>query len=143
MTLFFGCRLFQPTAYFFSSNGSKDKIPVGMQIKIGGQSVFNDSIYYTNARPDLQYTPSITLAKGKYTIFITADSGKASLTQPIMLDGHHWIFVSYSINAHADSIQREGLIKYFGYDTSYLNSKVQRTPSRVGIYIMSKQPIHM
>lgn len=143
VTLCFGCRLFQPTAYFFISNGSKDKTPVDIKIKIGGQTVFDDSIKYTNVRPDLQYTPSITLTKGKYTIFITADSGKTSLTQPIMLDGDRWIFISYSFNSPADSTQRERLIKDFGYDTSYINTKLRGIPSKVGIYIMDKEPIHM
>lgn len=143
VTLFCGCRLFQPTAYFFISNGSEDKTPVDIKIKIGGQTVFDDSIKYTNVRPDLQYTPSITLTKGKYTIFVTADSGKTNLTQPIMLDGDRWIFISYSYNLPADSLQREILMKNFGYDTSFINQKIRGTPSNVGIYIMDKEPIHM
>ena len=143
IALFFSCRLFRPTAYFFISNGSKDKSSVDIQIKIGGQTVFNDSIHYTDVRPDLQYTPSATLTKGKYTIFITVDGGKISLTQPIMLDSDRWIFISYSYTAPVDSIQRENLIKYFGYDTSYLNTKLRRIPYKVGIYIMDKEPVHM
>ena len=143
VTLLFGCKLIQPTAYFFISNVSKDKTPVDIQIKIGQQSVFDDSIHYTNVAPDLQYTPSITLTKGKYTIFITADGGKTSLTQPLMLVNDRWVFVSYSYNAAADSIQREVLIKYFGHDTTYLNRQLRGTPPRVGIYIMDKEPLHM
>lgn len=142
VTLCFGCRLFQPTAYFFISNGSEDKTPVDIQISIGRQTVFDDSIKYTNVRPDLQYTPSITLTKGKYTIFVTADSGRTSLTQPIMLDGDRWVFISYSFKTPADSAQRERLIKDFGYDTTYMNTKLWGTASKVGIYIMNKEPIH-
>ena len=143
VTLSFGCKLFQPTAYFFVSNISKDKSPVDIQIKIGGQNIFDDSIKYTNIRPDLQYTPSITLTKGKYTIFVTADCGKTSLTQPIMLDGDRWIFITYSYNSPVDSLQRESLKKYFGYDTSYINQKIRVTPSNVSIHIMDKEPLHM
>jgi len=143
LTLCFGCRLFQPTAYFFISNGSEDKTPVDLQVKIGVQTVFYDSIKYTNVRPDLQYTPSITLTKGKYTIFVTADSGRTSLTQTIMLDGDRWIFISYSYNSPADSVQREILKKNFGYDTSFINHKIRGTPSNVVIHIMDKEPIHM
>ena len=143
LTLFFGCRFSQPTAYFFVSNVSKDKSPVDIQIKIGGENVFGDSIKYTNIRPDLQYTPSITLTKGKYTIFVTADSGKTSLTQPIMLAGDRWIFISYSYNLPVDSLQRQSLIKNFGYDTSFVNQKIRGTPPKVAIHIMDKEPIHM
>ncbi len=143
MTFCFNCKFLQPTAYFFISNRSEDKTPVDIQIKIGEQSVFNGSIKYTNVRPDLQYTPSVTLTKGKYMIFVTADSGKASLMQPIMLDGDRWIFSSYSFDTPADSTQREKLLKDFGYDTTYMNTKFRGTPSKVAIYIMDKEPIHM
>jgi hypothetical protein len=86
VSLCFGYRFFQPTAYFFIRNVSKDKTPVDIQIKMGGQTAFDD-IKYTNVRPDLQYTPSITVTEGKYTIFVTVNNGKTSMTQPIMLDG--------------------------------------------------------
>lgn len=143
VTLGFGCRAFQPTAFFFISNGSEDKTPVDIQIRIGGQTVFDDSIKYTNVAPDLQYTPCINLAKGKYTISVTADSGKTSLTEPIMLDGDRWIFISFNFNGPADSIERDRLLKSFWYDTSFVNTKFRGTPSKVGIYVMDKEPVHL
>jgi hypothetical protein len=142
VTLGFGCRLFQPTAYFFISNGSEDKTPVDIQIRIGGQIVFDDSIKYTNVAPDLQYTPCITLPKGKYTVSLNADSGRTSLTESIMLDGDRWIFISFNFNGPADSIERDQLLKMFWFDTSFVNTKLRGTPSKVGIYVTDKEPIH-
>jgi len=78
------CHFFQPTAHFFIVNESQDKKAVDINIQLGGQTVFNDTVKYTNVRPDLQYTPSKTLTKGKYTIFVTADSGKVQVQQPIV-----------------------------------------------------------
>ncbi|MCF8254026.1 MAG: hypothetical protein K9I36_06810 [Bacteroidia bacterium] len=143
MALCSGCKLFHPTAYFFISNCSEDKTPVDVQIKIGGQTIFDDSIKYTNVRPDLQYTPSITLTKGKYIIFVTAENGKTNLTKPIMLDGDSWIFIYYNFSSPTDSMERERLMKDFWFDTTYMNTKIRGTPPKVDIYIMDKEPIHM
>ena len=59
-----GCAFFQPTAQFFIINNSQDKKSVDIQVKMGGKTVFADTIHYINVRPDMQYTPSITLPKG-------------------------------------------------------------------------------
>ena len=143
ISLFFSCRLFQPTAYFFITNESTDKPSVDFKVSIGGKSVFDDTIRYNNLKPDLQYTPSKTLTKGKYTLFISSDNGKTNLTQPIILDSDCWIFITYSFNSPADSIQRISLKKYFGYDSLYLNTKLPGTASKIGIFIADKKPVHL
>lgn len=135
--------MFYPTAFFVVSNNSRDKTPVDIQIKIGGRNVFNDLIHYSAIRPDLQYATSISLSKGKYNIFITADSGKVNLRQPIMLDSDRWIFITYGYNALNDSLQGDSLIKNFGYDSRYMNTKLPEPPPKVGIYITDKEPVHI
>ncbi|MFT3934090.1 MAG: hypothetical protein QM726_10780 [Chitinophagaceae bacterium] len=143
LTLCIGCRLFQPTAYFFISNVSKDKGPVDIQLSIDGKTVFADSIRYSNIRPDLQYTPLIVLPKGKYTIVVTADSGRAKLEQSISLEGNRWIFITYFFDRPVDTSQWERLKKEFGNDTSFLHPIFRGTPSKLGIDIMDREPIHM
>lgn len=108
-----------------------------INIRLGGQTVFSDTIKYTNVRPDLQYTPSKTLSKGKYTIFVTADSGKVHVQQPIMLDGDRFIFVTYSYKAPADSAT---LIRNLGFPFA---DKLKGQEPKIGIYITDKKPVHM
>ena len=74
--LFVGCNLIQPTAYFFITNSSEDQKSVDIAVSIAGETVFNDTINFTNVAPDLQYTPQKTLPKGKYTISIVANKRK-------------------------------------------------------------------
>ena len=132
-----GCRLFQPTAQFFIINESQDKKAVDINVTLGGQTVFSDTIKYINVRPDLQYTPNKTLSKGKYMITITADSGKVQVRQPIMLDGDRFIFVTYSYKAPVDSAT---LIKNLGFPFA---EKLKGQEPKIGIYITDKEPVHM
>jgi len=136
-----GCAFFRPTAQFFIINDSQDKKSVDIQIKMGGKIVFADTIRYTNVRPDLQYTPSITLEKGKYVIYVNADSGKAFLRQPIMLDGNRWIFISYSYKKPIDSLRKEDPVKNFGFDTSCINQKLRDTLPTVSINVLTEEPV--
>jgi len=131
-----GCRLFQPTAYFFIVNESQDKKTVDINVTIGGETVFNNVVKYTNVRPDLQYTPDLTLTKGKYIITIIADSGKVQVTQPIMLDGDRYIFVTYSYKEPLDSAT---LVKNLGFP---LAEKLKGQEPKIGIYISDKEPVH-
>ena len=131
------CQFFQPTAQFFIINESQDRKAVDINIKLGGQTVFSDTIKYSNVRPDLQYTPSKTLTKGKYTIFVTADNGKVQVQQPIMLDGDRFIFVTYSYKAPVDSAT---LIKNLGFPFA---DKLKGQEPKIGIYITDKEPVHM
>ena len=108
-----------------------------INIKLGGQPVFSDTIKHSNVRPDLQYTPSKTLTKGKYTIFVTADNGKVQIQQPIMLDGDRFIFVTYSYKAPVDSAT---LIKNLGFPFA---NKLKGQEPKIGIYITDKEPVHM
>ena len=138
-----GCNWFQPTAYFFISNESKDKRVVDIRVSIADKSVFNDSIRYTDIRPDLQYTPYVTLPKGKYTIRVSADNGKATAEQPIDLGNDRWIFVTYSFSNPVDSTEAKILQTNFGFDTAFVNPKLRGSPPRVTVYIMDKEPVHM
>ena len=131
------CRLFQPTAQFFIINESQDRKAVDISITLGGQTIFNDTIKYINVRPDLQYTPSKTLTKGKYTIFVTADNGKIQAQQPIMLDGDRFIFVTYSYKAPVDSAT---LIKNLGFP---FGDKLKGQEPKIGIHITDKEPVHL
>ena len=131
------CRFFQPTAQFFIVNESQDRKAVDITIKLGGQNVFSDTIKYSEVRPDLKYTPSKTLTKGKYTVFITADNGKVQIQQPLMLDGDRFIFVTYSYKAAVDSAT---LIKNFGFPFA---EKLKEQEPKVKIYITDKEPVHL
>ena len=131
------CRLFQPTAYFFIINESQDRKAVDISVTLGRQTVFNDTIKYTNIRPDLQYTPDRTLSKGKYIITVTADNGKVQVRQPIMLDGDRFIFVTYSYKAPVDSTS---LIRNLGFPFA---DKLKGQEPKIGIHITDKEPVHL
>ncbi len=131
------CRFFQPTAHFFIINESQDKKAINISVTLGGQSVFDDTIKYTNVRPGLQYTPSKTLTKGKYMITVIADSGKVQVRQPLMLDSERFIFVTYSYKAPVDSTT---LIKKFGFPFA---DKLKGQEPKIGIYITDKEPVHL
>ncbi len=141
-TFFAGCRLFQPTAYLFITTSSEDKTPVDIHVKIGGETIFNDTISYTPVIPDLRNTPYVTLPKGKNVIIVTADSGKVSDTRPFMLDTDRWIFINYSYKKAPDSAKSKILKEMFWYDTAYLNKKLREMPPQITIHITAKEPIH-
>lgn len=138
-----GCKWFQPTAYFFISNTSKDDKPVDIKVSIAGKVVFYDTIKYNGVAPDLQYTPHISLPKGKYIIKVAADGGKATAEQPVDLGNDRWIFISYLFAKPIDSAQAKLMVTNFGNDTSWVNSKLRGLPSKVTIYIMNREPVHM
>ena len=137
------CQWFQPTVHFFISNTSEDKKSVDIQVTINGKTVFNNLIKYIDVQPDLQYTPYISLPRGKYTIKVTADSGRAIIEQPISFEGDRWIFVSYHYTKPIDSSEAKSLLKNFGNDTSFVNPRLRGFPSSVRIHIMDKEPVHM
>ena len=137
------CQWFQPTAYFFISNGSVDNKSVDIKVTIDGKTVFNDTIKYTNIQPDLQYTPYISLSKGMCIIKVVADSGRVIAEQPISLGNDRWIFVSYSHTKPIDSLRAKTLLKNFGFDTSFVNPQLRGYPPTIKIHIMDKKPIHM
>jgi hypothetical protein len=138
-----GCKWFQPTTYFFISNTCRDDKPVNIKVTIAGETVFNDTIRYTNIRPDLTYAPYISLPKGKYTIKVAADNGKATAEQPIDLGNDRWVFISYSFAKPIDSSEAKLLLTNFDNDTSWVNPQLRGSPSKVTIYIMDKEPVHM
>lgn len=138
-----GCSWFQPTAFFFVSNGSDDRKVVDIKVAIGNKVVFNNTIKYTNIRPDLQYSPYVTMPKGKYVIRVTADSGKVVVEQPINLGNDRWIFISYAYKPPIDTVEASSLLKKFGNDTSWVNPQLHGFPPTVKIHIMDKEPVHM
>ena len=107
-----------------------------VSVTLGGQTVFNDTIKYTNIRPDLRYTPDQTLSKGKYMITVTADNGKVQVRQPIMLDGDRFIFVTYSFKAPVDSTT---LIRNLRFPFA---DKLKGQEPKIGIHITDKEPVH-
>lgn len=131
------CRLFQPTAYFFISNQSQDRKAVDIEVKLAGQTVYGDTIKWTDKRPDLQYTPYHSVSNGKYTIIVTADSGRVKVTQPIMLDTDKFIFITYNYAAPVDSAT---LIKKYGF---VYPERLKGQEPKVGIFITDKEPEHM
>lgn len=143
LTLLTACNWFQPTAHFFISNNSDHKKDVDINVSIGTKDVFSDTIKYTNIRPDLQYTPYVTLPKGKYMIRVTADNGKVAVEQPINLGNDRWIFVSYAYKPPIDTAEANMLLKSFGNDTSWVNPQLRGFPPSVTIHIMAKEPVHM
>lgn len=143
LPLLTGCSWFQPTAYFFISNTSDDKKRVDIKVSIGTKDVFDDTIKYTNIQPDLQYTPYLTLQKGKYVIRVTADSGKVVVEQPINLGNDRWIFISYAYKPPIDTVEARTLLKNFGNDTSWVNPQLRGFPPSVTIHVMDKEPVHM
>lgn len=143
LPLLTGCSWFQPTAYFFISNTSEDKKVVDIKVSIGSKDVFNNTIKYTNIQPDLQYTPYVTLPKGKYIIRVTADSGKVAVEQPVDLGNDRWIFVSYGFRPPIDTVEANTLLRNFGNDTSWVNPQLRGFPPSVKIHIMDKEPVHM
>ena len=138
-----GCNWFQRTAYFFISNTSEDRKAVDIQVSIGDKTVYNDRIKYTDIAPDLQYTPYVTLPKGKYMMRVTADSGKVSIEHPVDLGTDRWIFVSYSYKAPIDTAKAKILFENFRNDTTWLNLQVRGYLPNVKIHIMDKEPVHM
>ena len=137
------CKWFQPTAYFFISNTSRDKKAVDIRVTIAGKSVLNDTIRYTGIQPDLSNTPYVSLPKGKYIIRVSADNGQALAEQPIDLGSDRWIFVSYSYKPPIDTAHANMLLNNFGNDTSWVNPQVRGFPPSVTVYIMNKEPVHM
>ena len=131
------CQLLQPTAHFFIINESQDRKAVDISVTLGGQTVFNDTIKYTNVRPDLQYTPDQTLSKGKYIIIVIADNGKVQVRQPIMLDGDRFIFITYSYKAPVDSTT---LIRNLGFPFA---DKLKGQKPKIEIHIIDKEPVHL
>lgn len=141
--LFTGCKWFQPTAYFFISNTSRDKRAVDIKVSIADKTVLSDTLRYTGIQPDLSTTPYISLPKGKYIIRVSADNGKANAAQPVDLGSNRWIFISYSYTPPIDTAHANLLLKNFGNDTSWVNPQLRGFPPSVTIYIMDKEPVHM
>ena len=131
------CQFFHPTVHFFIINKSEDRKAIDINIKLGGQSVFNDTIKFTNIRPDLQYTARKSFKKGRYTILVTADNGKVQIKQPIMLDSDKFIFVTYSYKATVDSTT---LIKKLGFPFA---EKLKGQEPKIEIYIANEKPVHL
>ena len=138
-----GCTWFQPTAYFFISNTSRDTKAVDMNVSIAGKIVLNDTVRYTEVRPDLSNTPYISLPKGKYIIRVTADKGQTLAEQSIDLGKNRWIFISYSYVPPIDTAHANMLIKNFREDTASVNKRLQGYPPSVTIHVMDKEPVHM
>jgi len=115
---------------------------VDIQVSISKNSVLNDTIRYTDIRPDLTNTPYISLPKGNYIIYAIADSGQAVVKEAISLTNDRWIFISYSYKPPIDTSETNNLLKNFGNDTSWINPQIRGFPPRLTIYIMDKEPIH-
>ncbi len=130
-------RQLHPTAHFFISNNSEDRRMVDMILTMGGEKVFGDTIKYTSIRPDLSYTPELTLPKGKYLITITADSGKLQVKQRVMLDGDRYIFISYSYTAPLDTTKMAS-IPGFPYSDVWKEQK-----PKIEIYVTDEEPWHL
>jgi hypothetical protein len=138
-----GCNWFQPTAYFFISNISRERKAVDIKVSIADKTVLDDTIRYTGIQPDLSNTPYVSLPKGKYVIRVTADNAQTLAEQPINLGNDRWIFISYSYLPPIDTAHADMLMKSFGEDTASVNSRVRGYPPRVTIHIMDKEPVHM
>ncbi|WP_121357795.1 hypothetical protein [Flavisolibacter nicotianae] len=137
------CKWFQPTAYFFISNTSRDSKPVDIRVTLAGKTVFNDTIKYSGVVPDLAYTSHISLPKGKYIIKAISDSGKVIAEQPIDLGNNRWVFIQYSVTKPIDSADAKMLLTNFGNDTSWVNPKLRGTPPKVIITVLDKKPTLM
>ena len=141
-SLLLGCKSPNPNAYFFISNTSDNQNTVDIKVTIDTNTIYNDILKYSNIAPDLQYTPYLTLPKGKYLIRAIADSGRAFAEQPINLDADRWIFISYSYTPPIDTVEANTLLKNF-HNKSFIDQLLKGSPPKVIIYIMDKEPIHM
>jgi hypothetical protein len=141
------CKYFQPTAYIYISNQSRDKKAVDISISLDNENVFSDTIKWTNVAPDLQYSVARIKPKGKYILKVVADSGKLKEAQEINLDKDKWVFVTYTYEAPIDSstlFDRYGfLINATGYIDSSLSKKLKGIDPTVLIYVKDEEPIFM
>jgi hypothetical protein len=83
------------------------------------------------------------LPKGKYTICISSDDGKAVTENEINLTNDKWIFISYPYVPPIDAPHADVLLKNFRNDTAWVNPQVRGFPPTVTIHIMDKEPVHM
>jgi hypothetical protein len=107
-----GCQLFYPKVHFQLINYSSDKSVVDLKVSLAEDDVFDDSIKRSTVAPDIQYTFSKAVPKGKYTIYIEADSGRAKRVQPLMLDKDKWVIIIYNYSKPMDSAS---VLKEYGY----------------------------
>jgi hypothetical protein len=134
------CNLLQPKAQFYLINTSKDKPRVDIKVYLAGDTVFADTIKYSNVAPDLQYMPSITASKGKHLIIIEADRDSLLLKQPLILDKDKWIFITYFYEAPIDSAT---LIKKYGFIDPYAAKKLKGRKPELGINVQDTPPNHL
>lgn len=93
--LFFALSSCKQKADFIISNENENKKSVDFIVTLGQDTIFNDTLRWTDVRPDLSNYFKKSFSKGKYVITIKGDSGKINIIQPIDLSEDSWIFVTY------------------------------------------------
>ncbi len=143
--LFISCHKKQ-TAYLIIENSSRDQRAVRLSVSIDTASIFDQVVEYSDISPDLRYTPSAQLDKGKYVISVVADNGNLVKKQQINLDNDRWIFISYLYEAPADSSTLSRLALQYEKEQEpsleYIDKLKRGSKPEINIHVMDKEPMH-
>jgi hypothetical protein len=121
-----------PKGHFLISNINESKKSVDIKILFGDEEVFNDTVKWNNVRPDMRYTFDKSIAKGKRTITVIADSGKLKITKPIMMDSDRWIFIQFYDKRTANN-------RGCKFDIDDMDEYTRKSPDGIEINISDKE----